>query len=57
MNGVLSLLLVICPQVPEHITDIAKTNNGWKILEVGASSCCGLYSCDMDLFVEAMSAK
>lgn len=36
------------------VLDLAETPSGWKIIEVGATSCCGLYKCDLDLFVSAL---
>jgi len=39
---------------PSWVLDLAEVDGKWKILEVGASSCCGLYKCDTDLFVRAL---
>ena len=40
---------------PSWILDIAETHDeGWRILEVGASSCCGLYASDTDAFIKAL---
>jgi hypothetical protein len=40
---------------PSWVLDLAETPEGWSIIEVGASSCCGLYKCDTDKFIEALS--
>lgn len=40
---------------PSWVLDLAQTKDGWFIIEVGATSCCGLYKCDMDAFVKALS--
>jgi hypothetical protein len=40
---------------PSWVLDLAETSESWSIIEVGATSCCGLYKCDMDLFIEALS--
>lgn len=39
---------------PSWVLDLAEGANGWRILEVGATSCCGLYRCDLDAFVDAL---
>lgn len=39
---------------PSWVLDLAKVEDGWKLIEVGPSSCCGLYKCDTDLFIEAL---
>lgn len=41
---------------PSWVLDLAKTPNGWSIIEVGATSCCGLYKCDLVKFVQALSS-
>jgi len=41
---------------PSWVLDLAQTPEGWKIIEVGATSCCGLYKCDMVAFVSALTA-
>ena len=40
----------------EYVLDLAETAEGWSIIEVGATSCCGLYKCDMDAFIEALGS-
>jgi hypothetical protein len=39
---------------PSWVLDLAETKNGWHIIEVGATSCCGLYKCDMGKFIAAL---
>ena len=39
---------------PSWVLDLAKTEDGWKLIEVGPSCCCGLYKCDTDLFMSAL---
>lgn len=39
---------------PSWVLDLAQTKEGWHIIEVGATSCCGLYKCDMDKFIVAL---
>ena len=39
---------------PSWVLDLADDGNEWRIIEVGASSCCGLYKCDLDKFVAAL---
>lgn len=39
---------------PSWVLDLAQTTSGWSIIEVGSSSCCGLYKCDTDLFIQAL---
>jgi len=34
--------------------DLAETLDGWKIIEVGATSCCGLYKCNLNHFMSAL---
>jgi hypothetical protein len=41
---------------PSWVLDLAETPEGWRIIEVGASSCCGLYKCDTDAFMRALDA-
>lgn len=36
--------------------DVGLGRRRWVIIEVGASSCCGLYSCDTDLFMKALAS-
>lgn len=43
------------PPSPSWVLDLAETERGWEILEVGATSCCGLYACDTDALVKALS--
>lgn len=43
------------PPVPSWVLDLAQTENGWEVLETGATSCCGLYACDTDAFVKALN--
>ena len=40
---------------PSWVLDLAYDGVDWLILEVGASSCSGLYKCDTDLFIEALT--
>lgn len=40
---------------PSWVLDLAQVNSEWKIIEVGASSCCGLYKCDTDAFMTALN--
>jgi hypothetical protein len=40
---------------PSWVLDLAETSAGWSIIEVGASSCCGLYKCDLNAFVQALT--
>jgi hypothetical protein len=40
---------------PSWILDLAETSDGWSIIEVGASSCCGLYKCDLLRFIQALT--
>jgi len=40
---------------PSWVLDLAETAEGWHIIEVGATSCCGLYQCDTDKFVTALT--
>ncbi len=42
---------------PSWVLDLAETTDGWSIIEVGATACCGLYQCDMDAFIKALSAS
>ena len=37
------------------VLDLAQNDSGWHIIEVGATSCCGLYKCDLDAFVAALA--
>lgn len=37
---------------PVWVIDVGLTKNGLSIIEVGASSCCGLYGCSVKNFVE-----
>ena len=39
---------------PSWILDLAESSDGWKILEVGAASCCGLYKCNTDKIIKAL---
>lgn len=39
---------------PSWVLDLAEASGGWHIIEVGGSSCCGLYKCDTDLFIQAL---
>lgn len=39
---------------PSWVLDLAQDADGWRIIEVGASSCCGFYKCDTDAFVRAL---
>ena len=39
---------------PSWVLDLAETAEGWSIIEVGASSCCGLYKCDLRAFIQAL---
>ena len=39
---------------PSWVLDLAEGSDGWRILEVGATSCCGLYRCDLNAFVDAL---
>jgi len=39
---------------PSWVLDLAQTNGVWYIIEVGATSCCGLYKCNTDAFMEAL---
>lgn len=39
---------------PSWVLDLAQVNNGWRVIEVGATSCCGLYKCDTDAFMTAL---
>jgi len=40
---------------PSWVLDLAQTTQGWRIIEVGASSCCGLYKCNTDAFITALT--
>jgi len=40
---------------PSWVLDLAKVEDGWKLIEVGPSSCCGLYKCDTDAFMSALN--
>lgn len=40
---------------PSWVLDLAQTPEGWAIIEVGGSSCCGLYKCDLHAFVKALT--
>ena len=40
---------------PVWVVDVAEAPDGLHLLEVGAFSCCGLYKCDTDIIVEAVS--
>jgi hypothetical protein len=40
---------------PSWVLDLAQTAEGWHIIEVGATSCCGLYKCDTDKFIQALA--
>lgn len=37
------------------VLDLAFVEDEWKILEVGPSSCCGLYACDLNKFIQALT--
>jgi len=37
------------------VLDLAQTSEGWSVIEVGATSCCGLYDCNLDQFMEALT--
>ena len=39
---------------PSWVLDLAKVKDGWKLIEVGPTSCCGLYKCDTDKFITAL---
>ena len=39
---------------PSWVLDLAKVDGVWKLIEVGPSSCCGLYKCDTDAFISAL---
>lgn len=39
---------------PSWVLDLAKVKDEWKLIEVGPSSCCGLYRCDTDKFMSAI---
>jgi hypothetical protein len=39
---------------PSWVLDLAKVEDGWTLIEVGPSSCCGLYKCDTDEFLSAL---
>lgn len=40
---------------PSWVLDLAQNAEGtWKIIEVGATSCCGLYKCNTDAFLKAL---
>jgi len=38
------------------VIDVCEVHDEMKILEIGSVSCCGLYCCDVNKFVEAVSA-
>lgn len=39
---------------PIWILDVAETNLGWRVLEVGPFSCCALYECEAELVLDAV---
>ena len=39
---------------PSWVLDLGQDAEGWWIMEVGATSCCGFYKCDLDAFVESL---
>lgn len=39
---------------PSWVLDLAQTPEGWFIIEVGASSACGFYKCDLTKFIRAL---
>lgn len=39
---------------PSWVLDLGENATGWHIMEVGATSCCGLYKCDTDAFLIAL---
>lgn len=39
---------------PSWVLDIANAGDGWKLIEVGPTSCCGLYKCDTDKFIKEL---
>lgn len=40
---------------PSWVLDLAETPDGWSIIEVGSTSCCGLYKCDLVAFIRALT--
>lgn len=56
-NGILQQMLHAgYDPAPSWVLDLAETDTGWEILEVGATSCCGLYACDTDAIIAALGA-
>jgi hypothetical protein len=40
---------------PSWVLDLGYTGGYWNIMEVGPSACCGLYACDTDKFITALT--
>lgn len=40
---------------PMYIMDICKTEDGYKLMEIGSANCAGMYACDLVKFVEKAS--
>jgi len=40
---------------PSWVLDLAENEEGWRIIEVGGSSMCGLYACDTDKIIKSLS--
>lgn len=56
LNNIMDLSVEEFNPCPVWVLDMALTNEGWFVLEVGAFSACGLYQCDTDIIAREVTA-